>query len=175
MKIKASLVLLTLALFCPALPAAQQGRKLPTIKEAMELDHQGKHGEAVEAINRIIVEGSAAAKLQAYLSLGLVYFRDGDYDNAVDGFSRALEMSKTNPMANYFLGMIYEKKALGTPSAEVSKDMKMKALKCWQDYMANVGTTKIPDVHRNIGISVKEGIKRAKKHVEILKKGLGYE
>jgi len=152
---------------------AEQGKPVISLKAAMELDKNGKHSDAVEAIKRIIERGPAASNMQAYLSLGLVYFRDGDYENALANFSRSIEIQKNNPMSYYFMGMIYEKKALGTPKFDVAKEMKTNALHSWQSYLSFVDRKKVmPDAHRNVGFSIKEGIRRAQKHIEILQEGL---
>ena len=153
---------------------AQQSKPLPTLKQAMEMDHKGKHADAVEAIKRIINEGPETKREHAYVDLGFVYFRDGDFDNALKGFSKAIELKKDNPLSYYFIGLIYEKKALSTSKPELIKEMKIKALEAWQEYLKYVTSPKIipSEAHKYIGITVKEGIKRAKNHVEMLQEGL---
>lgn len=98
--------------FLILMPArAEQGKPLLTLKQAMELDKHGKFNEAVEAIKQIIDQNPAQDKSKAYMSLGLVYFRNGDNENALTaGFLKTVEVKKENAMAYYFMGMIYEKK-----------------------------------------------------------------
>jgi tetratricopeptide (TPR) repeat protein len=168
-------ILIIMFLFCfvPLYAQAQQGKQSLTIRSAMKLDESGKHSEAVEALKNIISQNPEPKNMQAHLSLGLIHFREGEYYDALDNFSKSVAIKSDNPMAYYFMGMIYEKKALGTSNWAVAKEMKTKALQSWQNYITCVDSKKVtPDAHRNIGITIKEGIRRAKKHIEILKEGL---
>ena len=175
MKIKSISVMIFL-LSLGALFSAQAAHcKQPlTIKDAMELDKQGRHGDAVEAVKAVIAGSPKGEALQkAHFMLGLLYFRADSYNDALGEFSTSVEAKNSNPMAYYFMGMIYERKALATSKPDVAKDMKTKALLSWQNYLANADTSKgWTDEHKNIGISIKESIKRAKNHVEILQEGL---
>lgn len=166
-------VLIMLLLSCSIVIPAQAGQgKLLTLKQAMELDKNNKFKESVEAIKQIIDQNSAQDKAKAYFSLGLVYFRNADYENALSGgFLKTVEIKKENPMAYYFMGMIYEKKALSTSKPDLEKDMKSKALEAWQNYLKYAGDN--PSYpHNNIGVSPQESIKRAKNHVDMLQEGL---
>ena len=155
--------------------SAEQGKAPMTLKQAMDLDRHDKSHEAIEAIKQIIAQDPSQDKSKAYFNLGLVYFRSGDFENALSGgFLKAVEIKKEIPSAYYFMGMIYEKKALSTPKADMARDMKARALESWKNYLKYAGDKKIidGDKHHNIGISIQESIKRAKNHVEMLQEGL---
>ena len=167
------MLLLSVLFLSPA--QAEQGKQLLTLKQAMALDKANKFEEAVEALKQIIARDSSQDKAKAYFNLGLVYFRHGDYENALaSGFLKSIELKKDKPSAYYFMGMIYEKKALSTPKVDMAKEMKIKALESWQSYLKYASDEKLmaSDKHHNLGISVQESIKRSKNHVDMLKEGL---
>ncbi len=153
---------------------AEQNKPLLTLRQAMDLDKHDKHDEAVAAIKRIIEQNPKQDMSQAYFCLGLVYFRNEHFSSALDGFLKSIELNKENPATYYFMGMIYEKKALGTSKPEIGRDMKVKALEAWQNYLkyADSKKTMPSNMHWSLGITVKESIKRAKNHVEMLQEGL---
>lgn len=159
-------------ILCFALLNAQDQKAL-TLKDAMELDKQGRSAEAVEAITRIVSQSPGAGNAQAHLSLGMVYFKGGQYDSAIEEFNKAVNISKGIARAYYFLGLLYEKKALGTPDADEAQAMKRKALESWQNYTVFVDAAQIrPEEGKDIEMALSEAIRRAGKHIEILKGGL---
>jgi len=169
------LIMLLMSGFILMPAVAEQSKPSMTLKQAMDLDKHNKFHEAVEAIKQIINQSPAQDNAKAYFSLGIVYFSNGEYENALDGgFLKSIELKKENPAAYYFMGMIYEKKALSTAKPDIAKEMKSKALESWQNYLKYAGNKKyIPSGdHNNIGITVQEGIKRAKNHIEMLQEGL---
>ena len=175
MKQKHFSIAFAMFMFCFALLFAQDN-KLLTVKDAMQMDKQGNHDEAIELVKQIISKNPETENSQAHMSLGMIYFRDGQYDNAIEEFGKAIAIKKKSPMAYYFLGLLYEKKALGTPDTAETQLMKRKALVSWQNYTICVDSSNIrPDGHENIDVTVSEAIRRAGKHIEILKGGLRNE
>jgi tetratricopeptide (TPR) repeat protein len=151
--------------------ANKNDKPVPTLKDAMALARQGKPAEAVEIIKQIINLGPD--NTQNHLSLGLVYFNSSQYDNALTEFTKTTDMNKNSPMAYYFMGLIFEKKALVETGAANAKDYKKKAIVAWQNYIGcDRSAIKIPEGHKNIGISLKESIRRAKRHIEVLQEDL---
>ena len=134
------------------------------LHDAVEMAEHGKTAEAVNAIQQIITQNPQSK--EAHVSLGLVYFWDKQYGNALAEFNKTLSIQKDNPMALYFVGMIYE--ALG---------QKQQALAAWQNYLAvsENSTAAMSEAHRHIGISKQESIERAKKHIKVLKGELEHE
>lgn len=146
----------------------------PLLKDAMEMSRNGKHEEAIAAINKIILEDSS--NIQAHISLGLVYYKMKQYDNSLNEFSKTIDIKKESPMAYYFTGLIYEEKAMAVSGAE-AKNLKRKALDAWQNYLAisENSTQETSESHRHIGITKKESIQSAKKHIKVLKEELENE
>ena len=147
-----------------------------TLAEAVNLAREGKQNEAVEAIKKIIAGMPEQESLEAHLSLGLVYFKGNQHENALSEFSKSVEINKDTPMAYYFMGLIYESKALESGlSAGASGDLKRKALAQWESYLEASEKSEISRSHRHLGISREESIQRAQKHIHILKEELEYE
>jgi len=104
-----------------------------------------------------------------------VYFKSKQYDNAFAEFDKGHEIRKDSPMAYYFKGLICEKKAKAvevTPTQ--AKELKKNAITYWQTYLdVSAKTTMQPsESHKHIGITKEESIKRAKKHIQMLKEEL---
>lgn len=154
--------------------AADPDRPIITLREAVDMARNGKLSEAVTEINRIIASKPESENLQARLTLGMVYFRAKLNDNALAEFNKAVAIRIDNPMAYYFMGMIYEQKASGLPNGQ-SKEYKKKALEAWLNYLDSTGKTNMSpsEAHKHIGISRDESVTRAKKHVQILQQELG--
>jgi cytochrome c-type biogenesis protein CcmH/NrfG len=131
------------------------------IRDAMDLDRNGKPMEAVAALKG--VTSRDPSNFQAYMGLGLVYFRSGKQDDALGAFSKTLQLRGDNPMAYYFMAMIYE-----------SKGQKQRALDCWQNFIRVSESTSMPpsEAHRHIGISRGDSIKQAEKHIKMLQEEL---
>jgi len=143
-------------------------------KEAMQLANDGKCDEAITLIKQTIKEKRDAESKGAHLNLGLVYYKAKQYDNALDEFVKTVEMNKKSPMAYYFMGLIYEAKAVEENDLKTKKDLQNSALKAWENYLS-YSNGKRPESHRNIGITVEESHKRAKQHIATLKEELHHE
>ena len=161
-----------------ALPFIMQAKECckdnPDIKEAMEMSRNGRNEEAVTAINTIIQQDPGS--IQAHISLGLVYYKMKQYDNSLDEFSKTIALRKESPMAYYFTGLIYEEMAMAVSGSEV-KNLKRKALDSWQNYLeiSERSGQEPSESHRHIGITKKESILSAKKHIKVLKEELENE
>lgn len=131
------------------------------IRDAMDMDRDGKPAEAVAALNGVISRDPS--NFQAYMSIGLVYFRSGKYDDALGAFSRTLQLKPDNPMAYYFMAMIYE-----------SKGQKQRALDSWKNFVRVSESTTMPpsESHRHIGVSRADSIRQAEKHIKVLQEGI---
>lgn len=147
-----------------------------SVGEAMDLARNGKPDDAIREIRAIIAQNPAADNIEARLSIGLIYFKTGQYDNALAEFSAVASLRHDNPMAYYFMGMIYEQKALGLPNGD-ARAMKQKALDAWQNYLSTSENTppNAPERHRHIGVSKADSIKSAKKHIEVLREELAHD
>lgn len=150
--------------------AKEKENALPSLKDAMNLSRHGKTGEAIDIIKKLMAQSTEENNIDAQLALGFVYFKAKQYDAAVDEFKKSIAVSKDNLMALYFTGLIYEKKAkAGDISPEISRELKEKALESWKNYLAISETAKIKKLHKHLHLTKKESIKRAKKHIAVLK------
>ena len=148
-------------------------KPLMTMREAVDLAKNGKTNEAVREINRILASKPESVNLQGRLSLGMVYFKAKLLDNALGEFNKSIAIRMDNPMAYYFMGMIYEQKASALPNGQ-SADYKKKALTAWMNYLDSAGKTTMShsEAHKYIGISREECMERARKHIEVLQREL---
>ncbi|MFH1369440.1 MAG: tetratricopeptide repeat protein [Elusimicrobiota bacterium] len=163
-------LILTAVLTAAVLCLVQAGAQPGTIKDAMDLAGAGKYDEAAEGLNRLISQKPEAENLEARLSLGLVYYKMKRYDNALEEFGKSISISPDNPMAYYFMGMIYEQKAVGSANG-TTRALKQKALDAWQKYLdssAKPANSSL-SAYKHAGISKKGCVKRAKKHIKVLK------
>ncbi len=157
-----------------AVYAQPQGRPSPTLKDAVAMARDGRCDEAIELIKKIISQNPPQENKEAYLSMGVVYFKCKKYDNALNAFESAAGIMKESPMAYYFIGMIYEKKAVGETERDAARLMKQKALDAWQLYLTYSGKTEMKSLgsHRNACVTVENGVATAKKHVKLLTEDL---
>lgn len=176
MKKNWALILLTLVLFSAFslyLYAGTKESREVSLQAAMSLAKEGKNDEAIAAIKRVMQEYTDSDNVDAYLRLGHIFFRTHQFENAIDSFDKAIAAKADNPMAYYFSGMIYEKIAITKTDKNESTGLKRKALEAWENYLKYAREDeKRPESHKNICISVKESIKRAKKHVALLNEEL---
>lgn len=144
--------------------------------EAMELARGGRPDDAIREIRAMIAQHPETDNIEARLSIGLIYFKTGRYDNALAEFSSVVGLRQDSPMAYYFMGLIYEQKALGLPNGE-ARDMKRKALDAWNNYLVTSENTppSAPERHRHIGVSKADSIKSAKKHIDVLREELDHD
>ncbi|MBN1823895.1 MAG: tetratricopeptide repeat protein [Endomicrobiales bacterium] len=167
-------VIAVTVLLAGGLHAAGKCEVPPELRDAMELDRQGKHTEAVEKINGVMASRPESENEKARLSLGLIHYRAKEYDSALGEFSKTLSINRDNPMAHYFKAMIYEKKALGQADAAASSEMKRMALESWESYLAVSGRAGVEsEAHVNIGAKKEDAVERARRHIETLKRELG--
>ena len=150
-------------------------KQVLSLKDVMQLAKNGKYNEAIEEIKQIIKQKPDKENVEAHLGLGLIYYKIKQYENALDEFVKTAEIKRNSPMAYYFMGLIYEKKAISEIDKMTAKDMKRKALKAWQNYLGCDHKKEMKEAHRNIGITVKESIKRAKRHIKMLQEDLDNE
>ncbi|UCF04824.1 MAG: tetratricopeptide repeat protein [bacterium] len=57
----------------------------------------------------------------AYLNLGNVYFKQGDYDKAIAGYQSVIALDSTNALAHFNIGQTYIKKMLFAESSSMLK------------------------------------------------------
>jgi len=145
----------------------------PVMKHAITLAKEGKYDEAIATMKKVMKSDPSASTLEAHLSLGLIYYKAKQYDNSLNEFTKASEEKNDSSMAYYFLGLVNEKMALGYNEPEVTV-LKKKALGSWKRYLEiSAQQSENPSVsHKHIGISKKESIKRAKKHIMVLEEEL---
>ncbi|MCB4792891.1 MAG: hypothetical protein LHV68_13560 [Elusimicrobia bacterium] len=175
MKIKSFFVVLTFLLtvlsgFC----LAQENED--GIKDAMVLSNSGKSGQAVEKLKQIIGQRQGQEKSTAQMHLGFVYFKDRQFDNALNEFTGVLTVDKDRTLAYYYLGLIYEAKALSETDLQSSKEQKLKALQAWQEFLRCAAITeKKAEAHKNRGMNKENDLKLAERHIQMLKEMLGNE
>ena len=160
--------------FIPSVKAQDEDNESPALKAAMELSFKGKKEQAIQDIKNIIQQDGQ--NIQAHTCLGLIYFKNRQYDNALEEFTTVVTIKKESPMAYYFMGLIYEEKAEHISNG-AARILKTKALEAWQNYLDSTEKTPLKSVkeHQNIGITRKESTERAKKHIAVLKGEIGYE
>ncbi len=140
-----------------------------SMKEAMSLAKDGKTDEAIALIRKIIQSDPGTDMKEARIRLGLINFKAGRHESALNEFEKVIELKSDSSMAYYFTGLIYEKLAIAKTDKNESMGLKRKALNAWTNYLACAKTGKErPESHKNICISVEESIKRAQKHVDVL-------
>lgn len=171
---------LIMLMLCGALPqyllAHNSAEHDLSLKDAMGLARARKYDEAIAEIQQLIQKKQDTGTIVEHQHLGFVYFRARQYNNAIDEFSKTIAMEKNSPMAYYFMALIYEKKAINSKNRGDEQDLESKALQAWRDFMTYSGPSRIrPESHRNIGISVKESIRRAERHIRLLEEGLRHE
>jgi len=98
-------------------PAKLQGKKLGNPKEkivvfnelskARELGLQGEYKEAIQTIEGIIA--SDPDIIDAYFSLGNIYFKQEKYKDAIVWFERALERKPDDSLTAINIGLSYER------------------------------------------------------------------
>lgn len=160
-------------LLLSGLPAAADTECRSALQNAMAMAKDGRSERAIEEVRYLLRQPGNAENVEAQVTLGLLCYRAKRYDDALAAFSRTLELRPNHPMALYFLGMIYEKKALTEPDETSVRSLKTRALDAWQNYLACADTGHPdPAAHRNIGITVKESVRRAQRHVRVLKEEL---
>jgi Tfp pilus assembly protein PilF len=173
-KILYSLTFLPLCvLFCMPASVRAESAQDAALQQAMRHAKDGNYGLAVEELQQIIRQQPDDPR--PHTSLGLVYFKTRELDNALAEFSKVTAIRANSPMAFYFMAQIYEGKAVSETDAAATRQLKQKALDAWQSYLATSGTTPRPERHRNIGISMDEAVARAKKHIVILQEDLRNE
>jgi tetratricopeptide (TPR) repeat protein len=158
------------------LGAGQGDRHVLSLKEAMGLAKAGKYNEAITEIKQIIQQKQDRGTTVEHFHLGFVYFKSQQYDSAIDEFTRSTEMDKDSPMAYYCTGMIYEAKAKMEKNKAEAKDFESKALQSWRDFLTFSDPSKVKlESQRSSGVSLKENIKRAKRHIALLEEDLRNE
>ncbi len=95
-------ILLALALLLPfaAVPAAVEAKQVPNliVLDAQSAAREGKYQEAIDLYTQAIGTGELKPFMlvAAYNGRGLVYYRMGQYDTAIDDYSRALSIEPEN-------------------------------------------------------------------------------
>lgn len=151
--------------------------KSPELKSAVELAKSGKQSEAIAAIKKLIDRDPGPASLEAHLSLGIIYFKSRQYDSSLGEFDLAVALSKDTPMAYYFRGLIYEKKAKNSGvTARQAAEFKKAALAQWQAFLETAARVPpVSETRSHNGITRAQSIERARQHIKVLTEELEHE
>jgi tetratricopeptide (TPR) repeat protein len=142
-----------------------------SMKEAMDLGRDGKYEQAIQKITDIINSNTQNIDGGTYGFLGIMYYKSKQYDNALNSFSKSIELDPNFPMPYYFLGQTYEKKAVNESDKNIKKDLYKKSLDAWKTF---IELTKKPpkekpktcqSPHKCVKLDMKKKIKKAQKHI----------
>jgi tetratricopeptide (TPR) repeat protein len=170
-KLKTLAVIITCVVVTAPLYAADMNDRTLIVRDAMQLAHQGKHDEAIARLQEFIRQTNDADTASVHLHLGFIYSRLDQYENALREFSRTVELDPISPMAYYFMGMIYEAKAIGNNRVTI-REMERKALEAWKKFVSCAD--KVTQSRTN-GMTREESIKRAQRHILMLSEELSDE
>jgi tetratricopeptide (TPR) repeat protein len=151
-----------------AVPAGAGDPVHDRLDHAMRLAHSGQFREAIDEVHSVMRE-AGADDIGPHLSLGLIYFRMKQYDNALAEFNTVITLNPEDPMSHYFLALIYESRALDRQEKAVSIELKKKAIDAWEKFILFQSRRHGPPPPRHIDVKAKHSIDTAKKHLKILK------
>lgn len=89
---------------------------------AMQLIHEGKYAESIEALLDAIDEQPTDVDLHLYLAYA--YAQNGDTDNSVETLEHAADLAPASAKVHYNLGVAYQK----AHNATQAKDEYLRAL-----------------------------------------------
>jgi tetratricopeptide (TPR) repeat protein len=158
-------------------------------KQAFDLFDQGKRTEAIAMLREIAETSDRKESSVAYIHLGVMYMSGQDYDSAIKGFNKALDLDDKRFMAYYHLGLAYEAKTLNNVSEKEVTGYKRKALKAWNDFVKYADMYKLKDKSRvkkkkegrekrrpkHMHACSSKYIDTAQEHIELLEEELGNE
>ncbi|MGA2090235.1 MAG: hypothetical protein ABSH12_02085 [Endomicrobiales bacterium] len=154
----------------------QVNQRDPMLQQAMNLAKEKKFTAAIDTVTQGISSGQMADTYEAHLFLGAVYYKTKDYDDAIQQFTKTTAMQKNSRMSYWFLGHIYEAKALKVRSREEKRGLQENALEAWKNlllYPRTINST--PTSQKRINVSVEESNEQAKKHIKTLQRELQHE
>lgn len=131
-----------------------------SIKEAIEMCNQGNYKGAIDIFAGLLQKNVNSGNANLHYNLGLAYYSSGIYDLALKEFAVTQKLDKSNYMTSYFMGLIYESKALKDKDANHAKILKTKALSAWAEFLDSADPVKT------------EKIAIAQKHIDTLKEEL---
>ncbi|MEI8218111.1 MAG: hypothetical protein WCG51_03575 [Elusimicrobiota bacterium] len=156
--------------------AGEPALQNPRMQEAMELVKTKNYAAAIDMVTRSIAAGQVADTAETHVFLGALYFKIKQFDNALPEFTQAIASDTNNRMAFWFLGHIYESKALAIADPGQKAAIQRQALESWQHFLVCPRTTAtLPVSQKHISISVEESNENAKKHIKILEGELHHE
>ncbi len=145
--------------------------ELPVLKDAMDLARDKKYDQAIEKVQTAIVTATPEQCKECRLTLGLLYYKSGRYDNSLNEFKAIVAQDEKNVMAWFYMGYIYEQLGMRENGAQPIKDTTRKALECWKKVVSYASdTSAVQAIHHKI--DPKELIQRAHKHIKLLSEGL---
>jgi tetratricopeptide (TPR) repeat protein len=160
----------------PAVHAVEARQRDPILQAAMNLVKEKNYAAAIDMVTQSLAQGKLADTYEAHLFLGAAYYKSKQYDNAGMEFDKTVAIDKTSRMSYWFLGHIYEAKALKTTVPDEQVALKTKALEAWQNFLQYPRSTDaLPLSQKHIGISVEESTEQAKKHIKMLEGELHHE
>ena len=142
------------------------------LQGAMSLSNEGKFSEAIEKLQLIIKQQQDAQNSVIHEHLGFVYFKAKQYDNALNEFEQIIKINSDSTISYYYLGMIYEARAIKDTDPASSKEQKKKALRSWEEFLRcsalPQGTS---ETHKNM-MAPADREKFAKRHIHMLEEEL---
>ena len=176
-KITGFLVVFFLFISMPfSLHAQDEANSETAIKDAMNLSNEGKYNEAIEKLQLIISQQSGVQGLSAHEHLGFIYFKTKQYPYAISEFEQSIAINKDAAMAYYYLGLIYEAKAINEKNLPTGHDLLKKALQDWEEFLRSSDLPgEITGSHNNMGVTPADKQKFAKRHIRMIKEELENE
>lgn len=146
------------------------------LKDAMNLSNVGKFSEAIEKLQLLIKQQPDAQGLLAHEHLGFVYFKAKQYDNALNEFEQITRTNADSTISYYYLGLIYEARAIKNTDPGSSKEEKRKALRSWEEFLrCSALPQDTTEAHKNRIMAPADRRKFAQRHIHMLEEELGNE
>jgi tetratricopeptide (TPR) repeat protein len=145
--------------------------ELPVLNDARELAEDKKYDQAIEKVQTAMVTATPEQCKDCRLTLGLLYYKAGRYDNSLNEFKAIVAQDEKNVMAWFYMGYIYEQLGMRESGASPIKEKTRLALDCWKKVAAYANdTSTVQSIYRKL--DPKELIQRANKHIKLLSEGL---
>lgn len=156
---KGILLILSILLLLPVVLPAEDNDS-GSIREAIRLSKNGDYQGAISIFNELLKKDDYMKNPAVHFHLGMAYYSSGKYNEALNEFTTTGNLDPTREMPYYFIGMIYEAKALAETDPLKAKELKNKAIVAWDNFLKYADADK------------KDKIKIAEKHLNLLKEEL---
>ncbi len=156
---KGILLILSVLLLLPVVLPAEDNDAV-SIREAIRLSKNGDYQGAITIFNELLKKDDYIKNPAVHFHLGLTYYSSGKYNEALNEFTTTVNLDPTKEMPYYFMGMIYEAKALAETDPLKDRELKNKAVIAWDNFLKYAAADK------------KDKIKIAEKHLNLLKEEL---